>query len=310
MNPDSRPVAPLQMGEYTTLKATILDGNVGQLTLSRPERGNAQTVSPPQPAPRSLQLTLCPPTPSFSQMTMWEELPAALAALQAAGARAIVLSGAGRHFCTGIDLSVLGGEALQAEDAACAGRSRLRFISYVKILQAAMTACEAAPVPVLAAVHGACFGAGVDLVTACDMRYATADARFCVKEADLGLAADMGTLARLPGIVGDGVARDLALTAREMDGEEALRVGLVTRMFGSNEELEAGAVAAARALAAKSPLALAGTKHMMLKQRGRTVEEGLDAVAVWNAALLPGSADIREAFAARAEGRAPRFSKL
>jgi enoyl-CoA hydratase/carnithine racemase len=306
------------MGEYTTLKTSILDGEVGLLTLSRPERGNAQTVSTwltahphhprHRPPPSLSPLPLPPPSPS--QMTMWQELPAALNALQAAGARAIVLSGAGRHFCTGIDLSVLGGEALQAEDAACQGRSRLRFISYVKILQQAMTACETAAVPVLAAVHGACFGAGVDLVTACDIRYTTSDARFCVKEADLGLAADMGTLARLPGIVGDGVARDLALTAREMSGEEALRVGLATRVFKSREELLEAAVAVARSLAAKSPLALAGTKRMLMYQRGRTVEEGLDAVAVWNAAVLPGSADISEVFAAKVEGRAPRFSKL
>ena len=126
----------------------------------------------------------------------------------------------------------------------------------------------------------------------------------------MGLAADMGTLARLPGIVGDGIARDISLTAREFSGEEALGMHLTTKVFSSAESLLEGALATAKLLAAKSPLAVAGTKRMLLRQRGRTVEEGLEAVAVWNAAMLPGSHDIAEAFAAKVERRSPRFSKL
>lgn len=275
------------MTQFKSIKIKILEGDVGLLTLDRPEKGNAQNFE------------------------TWEELPTGLAALQAQGTRAIVLNGSGKNFCTGIDLSVLGGDLLKPKDAStCQGRSRLEFISFVRVLQDAMTACELCNCPIIAAIHGACFGAGVDLITVCDIRYATSDARLCVKEVDLGLAADMGVLARLPGIVGDGIARDLALTAREISGEEALNMHLVSQVFSSPEELLNGALATAKLVAAKSPLALAGTKRLLLKQRGRTVEEGLEAVSVWNAAMLPGSHDILEAFAAKAGRRAPRFSKL
>ena len=266
----------------------VTEDNVGMLTLNRPQKGNAQN------------------------MDMWEELPKAINALQQAGARSIILTGEGKHFCTGIDLSTLGGDLLlpQTNEIPCQGRSRIAFLSFVRLLQEAMTCFERCRLPIIAAVHGACFGAGIDLITACDIRYATSNARFCVKEVDLGLAADMGTLARLPGIVGDGLARDLALTAREISGDEAKSIHLVSCTFPTKEILLEKAMETAKRLAKKSPLALAGTKQMLLQQRGRTVEEGLDAVAIWNAAVLPGSADIVEIFKARAEGREPLFAKL
>jgi enoyl-CoA hydratase/carnithine racemase len=239
---------------------------------------------------------------------MWEELPRGLAWLAGAGARAVVLSGAGRNFCAGLDVGVLAGT--RGAEGACAGRARVAFLRLVSELQAACSACEAADVPVVAAVHGACVGAGVDLATACDVRYCDDEAAFCVKEVDLGITADMGTLARLPGIVGDGVARELALTARVVRGPEAAALRLVTASLPDRAAALAAATAAAAALAAKSPLALAGTKRALLRQRGRTVEEGLEWVAAWNAAALPGSADVHEAIAARRERRPPRFAKL
>jgi enoyl-CoA hydratase/carnithine racemase len=173
-----------------------------------------------------------------------------------------------------------------------------------------MTVFERCPLPIIAAVHGACIGAGIDLIAACDIRLATENALFCVKEVELGLAADMGTLARLPGIVGDGVARDLALTAREFSGADALRYNLVSQTFPTEDLLLEGALEVAKKLAAKSPLALLGTKRMLLHQRGRTVKEGLDAVMVWNAATLPGSDDVNHVFKAMKEHKKPTFSKL
>ncbi len=271
---------------FKTLKIEI-DGDVGIIALDRPQKGNAQNDD------------------------MWAELPRALETLQDMGARAIVLRGQGRHFCTGIDLATLGGGLTSGAGAGnCEGRSRLQFMSSLKVLQEAMTSFERSNLPIIAAVHGACIGAGIDLITACDIRLATADARFCVKEVDLGLAADMGVLARLPGIVGDGIARDLALTGRTFTGTDAHRYNLVSQTYPTVEELFQGALDLAKNLAGKSPLALTGTKRMLLYQRGRTVKEGLDAVMVWNAATLPGSADINEVFKAMNERRKPKFSKL
>ena len=278
---------PVTMPDFTTLNINLADGNVGLITLNRPQKGNAQNDD------------------------MWRELHIALDTLQEQGARALVLQGEGKHFCTGIDLATLGGGLTSsAGPGNCEGRSRLHFMSSLKTLQDAMTAFERCPLPVIAAIHGACIGAGIDLICACDIRLSTSDARFSVKEVDLGLAADMGTLARLPGIVGDGVARDLALTGREFSGEEALKYNLVSKTFPSTELLFQGALELAKSLAAKSPLALLGTKRMLLYQRGRTVKEGLDAVMVWNAATLPGSDDINQVFKAMKERRKPVFSKL
>jgi len=273
------------MSNFKTLRIN-LDGDVGILALRAP-KGNAQNDD------------------------MWQELHLALSTLQNMGARAIVLRGEGKHFCTGIDLATLGGGLTSGAGAGhCEGRSRLQFMSSLKVLQDAMTAFEHCPLPIIAAIHGACIGAGIDLITACDIRVATADARFCVKEVDLGLAADMGTLARLPGIVGDGIARDLALTGREFTGADAFRYNLVSQTFPNVNELFQHALELAKNVAAKSPLALLGTKRMLLHQRGRTVQEGLDAVSVWNAATLPGSEDINEVFKAMNERRKPTFSKL
>lgn len=289
--------------------ACSVESGVGQLVLARPNKGN-----------------------SISR-EMWSELGPGLEWLVDQGARVVVLSGEGKNFCTGIDLNSLmaeferpqagaaagtatgpgGAQQGQQEegDAACQGRRRYHFRRFVFVLQEAMTAFERCPVPVIAAIHGHCVGAGVDLITACDIRLATEDAQLCVKEADLGIVADMGTLQRLPSIVGHGVAADLALTARTVRGAEAKQLHLVSQTFADQQALLAGALALARNLAAKSPLAVVGSKRVLLHQRDHPgVPLGLDYVATWNAAMLPQSADIREVFAARAERRPPLFSRL
>lgn len=294
-----------------------VDHSVGHLVLARPDKSNAMNDDMWREIPKGLEwleqnggravragaLTAAvPPAPPCSALL----LTPSVCAMQ------IVLSADGRNFCAGIDLGALAGDTLQVGggEMECQGRARRTFLAFLDELQAGMTACERCSCPVIAAVHGACFGAGVDLITACDIRYASADATFCVKEVDLAIVADMGTLARLPGIVGDGVARELALTARVIPAQEAAQLRLVTSVLPGREALLAAATAAARSLAAKSPLAVSGTKRVLLRQRGRSVEEGLRDVAMWNAAQLPGSQDLREVVAARAEGRAPRFSKL
>uniref|UniRef100_A0A1D1YKD7 Delta(3,5)-Delta(2,4)-dienoyl-CoA isomerase, mitochondrial n=1 Tax=Anthurium amnicola TaxID=1678845 RepID=A0A1D1YKD7_9ARAE len=241
----------------------------------------------------------------------FSELPRALTLLdQDPSARAVVLAARGPHFCTGIDLSVL----RSLGSAAAAGgsdpaRAREHLRRQILSLQAAITAIERCRKPVIAAVHGACVGGGVDIVTACDLRYCTADAFFSVKEVDVGLAADVGTLQRLPAIVGYGNASEMALTGRSVPAAEARAMGLVSAVFETREEMEKGVAAVARDVAAKSPLAVTGTKAVLLRCRDLTVDQGLDYVATWNSAMLI-SDDLKEAVEAQIQKRKPTFAKL
>ncbi|HXQ84727.1 MAG TPA: enoyl-CoA hydratase-related protein, partial [Xanthobacteraceae bacterium] len=173
-------------------------------------------------------------------------------------------------------------------------------------LQDVITSLETCRKPVLAAIHGACIGAGVDLTCAADMRYCSADANFVIKEIELGFVADVGTLQRLPKLIGDGMARELAYTGRPFSGAEAKEIGFVNRCYGSRDDLMAGVAEIARAIAAKSPLAIRGTKEMLIYTRDHSVTESLNYMAIWNAALLQ-SDDLSEAFAAFMAKRNPKF---
>ncbi|WP_037065274.1 crotonase/enoyl-CoA hydratase family protein [Pseudonocardia acaciae] len=266
--------------DYSTLSVT-LDAGVAELRLNRPDRANA--LNPP----------------------MWQELRAAAKDLDATPeARVVVLSGAGKHFCSGIDVGMLAG--FQGADGDRA-RASERLYHTITDLQDVLTWFERCRKPVLAAVHGACIGAGLDLAAACDLRYASADAGFSVKEVDMGLVADVGVLQRLPRIVGEGVARELAYTCRTVSGREAAELRLANRCYDTPEELRAGVLETARELAAKSPLALRGTKRAITYARDHTVADALDQVATWNAGTLL-SADLAEAVAAHLEKRPPAFA--
>ncbi|XP_056168335.1 delta(3,5)-Delta(2,4)-dienoyl-CoA isomerase, peroxisomal [Syzygium oleosum] len=241
------------------------------------------------------------------------ELPLALASLdRRPDALAVVLSGAGDHFCSGIDLAALGSVVSSPRSLAAGadrGRAGERLRREIKSMQGAVTAIERCRKPVIAAVHGACVGGGVDIVTACDVRYCTEDAFFSVKEVDLAITADLGTLQRLPGIVGYGNAMELALTGRRVSGSEAKELGLVSRVFGSKRELDDGVRVIAEAIASKSPMAVTGTKAVLLKSRDMSVDQGLDYVATWNSAMLL-SDDLAEAVSAHMQKRKPVFAKL
>ncbi|KAI8526792.1 hypothetical protein RHMOL_Rhmol12G0024100 [Rhododendron molle] len=176
-------------------------------------------------------------------------------------------------------------------------------------MQDAITAIERCRKPVIAAVHGACIGGGIDIITACDVRYSTESAFFSVKEVDLGITADLGTLQRLPSIVGYGKAVELALSARRFSGSEAKELGLVSRVFGSKDAMDEGVQAIAEEITAKSPLAVTGTKAVLLRSRDLSVDQGLDYIATWNSGMLL-SDDLVEATAAQSQKRAPSFSKL
>ncbi len=242
----------------------------------------------------------------------WVELPEIVRNLDARGdVRAIVLSSTGRHFCAGMDLGVFssGDTAITPGDVDEMGRVRARLRQTALMLQESFTAFEKARMPVLAAIQGGCIGGAVDMVTAADMRYASADAFFVIQEINIGMTADVGTLQRLPKIIPDGVARELAYTGRRMSAQRALEVGLVNQVFPTHEELVAGVLEIANEIASKSPLAIWGTKEMLLYSRDHSVADGLNHIATWQTGMFQPS-DMAESFMAKAEGRETNFPDL
>jgi enoyl-CoA hydratase len=271
----------LSAPQMTTI-TVCLEGAVAVVCLNRPDRSNALNEA------------------------MWQELRTAMQwADSTPEVRAVVLAGAGKDFCAGIDLAMLSGVA-QAVAHADPARSREKLRRLVLDLQDCLSSIEQCRKPVLAAIQGACIGGALDMVTCCDMRYASVETVFSVREVDVGMTADVGTLQRLPRLVPDGVARELAYTGRNVEAAEAERIGLVNQVFASQEELAAGVMALAQAIAAKSPLAIRGTKEMLNYGRDHSVADGLNYVATWNAGMLM-SADLSEAMAAAREKRAPVF---
>ncbi len=220
--------------------------------------------------------------------------------------RAILLFGQGRHFTAGIDLDYAAGAFSADGEPGRAAEARLRHIEW---LQDAFGAVEAARPPVIAAIHGGCVGAGVDLASACDLRVTSADAFFQVAEVDVAITADLGTLQRLGYLIPRGVLRELTYTGRRMGAEEAARYGLVNRVEADAAAALAAGLEIARTIAAKSPLAVAGAKRSLNHSRGRTIEDGLRDVALWNAATLV-SADLNEAVRARINKSEPKFGPL
>ncbi|PAU57724.1 enoyl-CoA hydratase [Pseudomonas sp. PIC25] len=219
--------------------------------------------------------------------------------------RVVVLSGAGKHFSSGIDLMLLAQAGSQlGKDT---GRNAEALRRTILKLQASFNAVDNCRKPVLAAIQGYCLGGAIDLISACDMRYSTVDAQFSIKEIDMGMAADVGTLQRLPRIIGDGMMRELAYTGRTVDGGEALRIGLVNRTYADQSELLDGVFGIAREIAAKSPIAIRGTKEMIRYMRDHRVDDGLNYIATWNAAMLQ-SADLRVAMAAHMSKQKPEFA--
>lgn len=239
----------------------------------------------------------------------FDEFPKALKSLdQNPNVSVIILAGAGEHFCSGIDLTTFSSIQSQTRSSD-RGRSGERLRREIKYLQAAVTALEDCRKPVIASIHGACIGGGIDIVTACDIRYSTEDAFFSVKEVDLAITADLGTLQRLPAIVGYGNAMELALTGRRFSASEAKQMGLVSRIFGSKVALDDFVAVVAQEIAEKSHLAVTGTKAVLLRSRDLSLEQGLDYVATWNSAMLF-SDDLKEAISAYLQKRKPIFAKL
>ncbi|UCE31709.1 MAG: enoyl-CoA hydratase/isomerase family protein, partial [Burkholderiales bacterium] len=188
-----------------------------------------------------------------------------------AGARVLVITAEGRHFCAGMDLSVFADPAFAVDEAKAADRTRLTLI--IAELQQALTRLEALRMPVIAAIQGACIGGGLDLATACDIRYCSADAFFCVQEINVGMMADLGTLQRLPTLIPLGLARELAYSGRRMGAEEALRAGLVNGVLPDVAALHASVLELAAQIAARAPTAVWGSKQALNYARDHPVED-------------------------------------
>lgn len=255
---------------------------------------------------------------AFNSMNpdFWRELPQLVDRLSDDGeARVIVLSSTGKHFTAGMDLAVFGqsGDGQDVSDADRArtemGRARSQMRQSTKVFQESFNALERARVPVLAAVQGGCVGGGIDMISACDVRYCTDDAFFCIQEINLGLTADVGTLQRLPRLIPDGLARELAYTGRRMPASQAKAIGLVNEVYPDQDAMLSSVMTIAGEIAEKSPLAIWGSKEMLNYTRDHSVEDGLNYIATWQAGMFFGD-DMAEAFAAKNEKRKPEFAKL
>jgi enoyl-CoA hydratase len=234
----------------------------------------------------------------------WDELPRAMDELGSdAAVRAIVLAGKGAHFTVGLDLKTMGGGIAEG-GGGVAGRRRL--LDTILRLQGSITAVARCPKPVIAAVHGWCIGGGIDLITACDVRLAAADAVFSVRETRMAMVADVGTLQRLPGIIGKGHAAELVFTGDDFDAERARAIGLVNDVHPDQAATLAAARAIAGRIAANSPLAVSGAKQVLAYCADKSIEDGLAYVATWNAAFVA-SEDLGEAISAFFEKRRPEF---
>lgn len=265
---------------FETLAITEKDG-VALIELNRPDKANAMNAA------------------------MWKDMRAAFEWLSESSVRVGVLSARGKHFTAGIDLDLL--TAMKAEITALPdGQRQERLRQLITELQEAVSAAETCKKPIIAVIHGACIGGGIDLITACDMRYATADAKFSVKEVDLAIVADVGTLQRLPRLIGDGLARELAYTGRVFDGNEAHAMKLVNQVFTDQESLLTFVLDLAANIARKSPLTIRGIKDTLNYSRDHTISEGLAYVSAKNAAILF-SDDLSEAMTAAQERRAAIF---
>jgi enoyl-CoA hydratase len=264
--------------------AVEVKGNVAQVTLLGPGKGNAMG-------------------PAF-----WDEMPLVFGELDAdPDVRAIVLTGSGRNFSYGLDLLAMGNTLGDTMSGEVSARPRTDFHTTVKRMQQSITAVADCRTPTIASIQGWCIGGGVDLISAVDIRYASADAKFSVREVKLSIVADVGSLARLPYILSDGHLRELALTGKDIDAARAERIGLVNEVLPDAEAALAAAHACAAEIAANSPLVTRGIKDVLDEQRTDDVAASLRYVAAWNSAFLP-SKDLKEGIAAMFEKRAAHFT--
>ena len=273
--------------KYESFNLEIED-NIANIILSRPEQLNSMSRK------------------------FWVELPEILEEVNRnSEIRALIISSTGKHFCAGMDLSAFDNGVANIPKEKRPDNARIGEALYrsAKELQEYISKFEKIRVPVIAAIHGGCIGGAVDLVTACDIRLATTDAFFCIQEINIGMAADVGTLQRLPRIIPDSKMRELAYTGRRMLADEAKESGLVSDVYNSQEEMVSAAKEIANEIAKKSPIAIYGLKALMNYSRDHTISDSLEFNALWSGAMLS-QKDMEEAIKAFVEKREATFGKM
>ncbi len=273
--------------KYESFNLEIED-NIANIILSRPEQLNSMSRK------------------------FWVELPEILEEVNRnSEIRVLIISSTGKHFCAGMDLSAFDNGVANIPKEKRPDNARIGEALYrsAKELQEYISKLEKIRVPVIAAIHGGCIGGAVDLVTACDIRLATSDAFFCIQEINIGMAADVGTLQRLPRIIPDSKMRELAYTGRRMLADEAKESGLVSDVYNSQEEMVNAAKEMANEIAKKSPIAIYGLKALMNYSRDHTISDSLDFNALWSGAMLS-QRDMEEAIKAFVEKREATFGKM
>ncbi len=271
---------------YTCFDVDIAD-HVAHIQLKRPEKYNSMIRE------------------------FWNELPEIVNDInENAKARAIVISSTGKHFSSGMDLSVFTDpNAGVAETEVERGRQRHAFRDWVKRLQGTFNCLDDARMPTLVAIQGGCIGGAVDMTSACDMRYATEDAFFCIQEINIGMTADVGTFPRLCHLIPQGALRELSYTGRRLPAAQAKEIGLVNEVYDSHEEMLTAVMETAKEIAANSPLAVAGSKVMINYARDHSIADALDYIATWQTGMFT-PADMMEAFTAKGEKRAADYDDI
>ena len=266
--------------EYKSLRVEKQSG-IAEVVITGPGKGNAMG-------------------PDF-----WREMPTLFAGLDRdEETRAVIIRGEGGNFSFGLDLVAMTGEIGASGKNLAAERTR--FHDKVLDMQQAFNRVADCRKPVIAAINGWCIGGGLDLIAACDIRLASADAKFSLREAKIAIVADLGSLQRLPAIIGEGHTRELAYTGKDIDAARALRIGLVNDVYETPESMLEAARKLAAEIAANPPLVVQGVKQVMNHCADKSVAEGLEYVAVWNSAFMH-SLDLVEAITAFRERRKPEF---
>ena len=277
----------MHIDEFSDLKSfevTIDDHQIAEVRLNRPTAINAMNTD------------------------FWRELPAIINTLDNLGSvRVVILSASGKHFTAGMDLQVF--EGMTIEDNIEPARAAEKQRRWIMALQDVFSALEKSRMPVISAIQGACIGGGVDMICATDIRLCTSNAFFNIKETELGITADIGTLQRILHVMPSGLARELAYTSRNFAADEALKCGFVNNVYDSQEEMLNAAHQLARSIAKHSPMAVNGVKEMLNYSRDHSVADSLNHMATWQGGMLQNQ-DILEAMTAAKEKRVPSFDDL
>ncbi|MGI9328598.1 MAG: crotonase/enoyl-CoA hydratase family protein [Pseudomonadales bacterium] len=273
------------MSSYECFTVKI-ENDVAQIVLNRPDKRNSMNRA------------------------FWQELPAIVNDIDHnVKARVIVISSTGPHFSAGLDLTMFAGDSSKPKSEDALQSEGLRFYENVLHMQKSFNCLESCRLPVLAAIQGGAIGGGVDLVSACDIRYATEDAFLTIQEINIGMTADVGTFPRLVKLIPEGIVRELAYTGRRFGANEAKQVGLVNQVFADQASMLDAVLAIARQIASKAPVAIYGSKRMINYARDHSTADGLDYIGIWNASML-NVGEIQEAIGANGEQRPGRFAAL